>query len=131
MVWVDASDTASENVDICRAPPILWPFPPGGDTLRRPCAAVLCSSEFEFDGVCGSDPDLLLLEGVSSCPGSGLVSTLALDSWRDATVRSLFALLGNDNPGKASPPVVSILFLGVGLGSTETTDLIGYTRSVT
>ena len=46
-------------------------------------------------------------------------------------MRSLVALFGNDSPGKPSPPVVSILFLGVGLGSTETTDLIGYTRSVT
>lgn len=131
MVWVDTSDTASENVDICLAPPILWPFSLGGDTLRRPCAAVFCSSEVEVEGVCGSDPDLLRLEGVSSSPRSGVVSTLALESWRDATVRSLFALLGNDSPGKKSPPVVSILFLGVGLGSTETTDLIGYTRSVT
>ena len=33
-------------------------------------------------------------------------------------------------PGNPSPPVVSILGLGVGVGSTDTTDLIGKTRSV-
>lgn len=32
-------------------------------------------------------------------------------------------------PGKPSPLVVSILCLGVGVGSTDTTDLIGKTRS--
>ena len=31
-------------------------------------------------------------------------------------------------PGNPSPPVVSILGLGVGVGSTDTTDLIGETR---
>lgn len=39
-------------------------------------------------------------------------------------------LLGRDMPGKPSPLVVSILCLGVGVGSTDTTDLIGKTRSV-
>ena len=33
-------------------------------------------------------------------------------------------------PGNPSPPVVSILGLGVDVGSTDTTDRIGKTRSV-
>ena len=33
-------------------------------------------------------------------------------------------------PGNPSPPLVSILGLGVDVGSTDTTDLIGKTRSV-
>ena len=42
----------------------------------------------------------------------------------------LVALLGKDMPGKLSPAVISSLGLGVGVGSTDTTDLIGKTRSV-
>ena len=39
-------------------------------------------------------------------------------------------LLGKDTPGKPSPHVVSIFGLGEGVGSTDTTDFMGKTRSV-
>ena len=53
-----------------------------------------------------------------------------MEKWRDSRLLSLVVLLGKDMPGNPSPPLVSILDLGVGIGSTDTTDLIGKTRSV-
>ena len=55
---------------------------------------------------------------------------LPVEKWRDSCLRSLVVLLGKDMPGKPSPPVVSVFGLGVVVGSTDTTDLIGKTRSV-
>ena len=56
--------------------------------------------------------------------------TLPVEKWRASRLGSLVALLGKDMPGNPSPAVVSNLGLGVGVGSTDTTDLIGKTRSV-
>lgn len=39
-------------------------------------------------------------------------------------------LVGGTMPGNSSAPIASALIRGVGLGSTETTDRIGKTRSV-
>ena len=74
-------------------------------------------SEGEFVAAvsgCDSRPDALLEE-----------------KWRDSCLLSLVVLLGKDKPGNPSPPVVSILGLGVDVGSTDTADLIGKIRSVT
>lgn len=45
-------------------------------------------------------------------------------------MRSLDELLDRDIPGKPSKPALSDLAIGVAVRSTETTDLIGKTRSV-
>ena len=55
---------------------------------------------------------------------------LPVEKFRDSCLLSLVVLLGKDKPGNPSPPVVSILGLGVDAGSTDTTDRIGKTRSV-
>lgn len=55
---------------------------------------------------------------------------LPVETWRELDFRSLAALLGRDIPGKLLPPLVSNLAVGVAAESTETTDLIGKTRSV-
>lgn len=60
-----------------------------------------------------------------SCPDA-----LPVEKCRDSCLLSLVVLLGNDKPGNPSSPVVSILGLGVDVGSTDTTDRIGKTRSV-
>lgn len=54
---------------------------------------------------------------------------MPVEKWCDSRVRSLVVLLGKDMPGNSSPPVVSVLGLGVGVGSRDTTDLMGKTRS--
>lgn len=73
-----------------------------------------------------------LLEGDSAAADSKSASgpDALPEKWRDSRLCSLVVLLGKDMPGNPSPLVVSILGLGVGVGSTETTDLIGKTRSV-
>lgn len=55
---------------------------------------------------------------------------LPVEHRRDSRLLSLVVLLGTDMPGNPSPTFVSILGLGVDVGSTDTTDLIGKTRSV-
>lgn len=55
---------------------------------------------------------------------------LLVEIWRALVLRSLAALLGRDIPGKSSAPVVSNFAVGVAVWSTDTTDLIGKTRSV-
>ncbi len=72
-------------------------------------------------------------DGVSTAAVSGLDSgadALPVEKWRDSRLLSLVVLLGKDMPGNPSPLVTSVLSLGVGVGSTDTTDLIGKTRSV-
>lgn len=74
-----------------------------------------------------------LLEGESVAAVSDSGSSpdaLPVEKWRDSRLRSLVVLLGKDMPGNPFPPVVSILGLDVGVGSTDTTDLMGKTRSV-
>ena len=65
-----------------------------------------------------------LLEGVSIC-GSSVSSDGALlsECWRDCDLETAI-------PGKWSPLMVSARLNGVGLGSTDTTDRIGKTRSL-
>ena len=73
------------------------------------------------------------LDGDSLAAVSGSESspdTLPVEKWRGSRLGSLVALPGKDMPGNPSPAVVSSLGLGVGVGSTDTTDLIGKTRSV-
>lgn len=45
-------------------------------------------------------------------------------------LESLAALFGKDNPGKLSVSLLSVLAVGVAAGSTDTTELMGKTRSV-
>ena len=73
------------------------------------------------------------LDGDSLAAVSGSDSspdTLPVEKCRASRLGSLVALLGNDMSGNPSPAVESSLGLGVGVGSTDTTDLIGKTRSV-
>lgn len=73
------------------------------------------------------------LEGESAAAVSDSDSrpdALPIEMWPGSRLGSLVVLLGRDMPGKPSPPVVSILGFGVGVGSTDTTDLMGKTRSV-
>ena len=73
------------------------------------------------------------LEGDSLAAVSGSDSspdTLPVEKWRGSRLGSLVGLLGKALPRNPSPAVVSSLGLGVGVGSTDTTDLIGKTRSV-
>lgn len=72
------------------------------------------------------------LEGESAAAVSNADSgpdMLPVEDRCDSRLRSLVLLLGKDMPGKPSPPVVSVLGLGVGVGSTDTTDRMGKTRS--
>ena len=70
-------------------------------------------------------------EGESTGPTPGVDSTeLPLEDGRVPTLRSLVSLLGRDVPGKSSPPAEFTLGFGVVVGSTDTTDRIGNTRSM-
>ena len=103
-----------------------------GDGFRRPCAALLISPGSCADANLTPDSRRRFEVGSAvavSDPGSSPDVLFVKKRW-DSRCRSLVVLLGKDIPGKPSPLVVSILGLGVGVGSTDTTDLIGKTRSV-
>lgn len=102
------------------------------DCLLRPCAAVLWSPGFcRNDALTpnsGRRPEGESTDAVSDFDSSP--DALPVEKCRDSCLLSLVVLLGKDKPGNPSPPVVSILGLGVDAGSTDTTDRIGKTRSV-
>lgn len=102
-----------------------------GDGFLRPCVASLWPSGLCTDATWTPD-SRRRLEGESTAAASDPDSSpdaLPVEKWRDSRLGSLVVLLGKDMPGKPSPLVVSILCLGVGVGSTDTTDLMGKTRS--
>lgn len=104
-----------------------------GDCLLRACAAVFWSPRSCGDEELGPD-SRRRSEGEFGAAVSGcdsLSEALLEEKWRDSRLLSLVVLLGKEKPGNPSPPVVSILGLGVDVGSTDTADLIGKIRSVT
>ena len=130
-VGCDLLEFVSRNVSICLAPPIRVPASLIEEGRRPSCILWLAGSSISgSDDVIGSCRDL---EGVSDAI-SGVEEvecTLLVEKWRGLCLPSVLALMGATIPGKASPDIVLILVApGVGLGSTDTTDRIGKTRSV-
>ena len=104
-----------------------------GDRFLRLGAGILSTPESCKDDK--STPDSrrpLDGESAAAVPEfDSCADTLPVEKARESGLLSSVLLLGKDMPGNPSPPLVSILGgLGVGVGSTDTTDLIGKTRSV-